>query len=434
MRTALTLAAADAAATGSILILAMWFREVLAPAWFGIPPFLPAASYASLWPVLLLVVGARAAFGLYPGHGASDVAQLRGQTVATGLVSAIVLAGGTLFRFNEAYSRVVLVTWFFGIALALPLVRAGVRWTLARQPWFGVPVHVHASNGEACALADSLLARPSLGLRPVPHEATASGAVVHLDDVDARAWDGLADRYPRAWVVTHAWLAALPSSVTDIDGRVALELRARLLEPANRVVKRALDLLLVVFAAPIAAVATLLAAIAIRLEGPGPVFVCHRRIGRAGRPVAVWKFRTMVPDAAERLREVLDSDPTLAEEWAAYQKLRDDPRVTRVGRFLRTTSLDELPQAWNVLVGSMSWVGPRPILPEELARYGDHQGLYLRVLPGITGLVQVSGRSDLSYERRVEIDAYYVRNWSVWLDLVVLARTFGAVVMRRGAV
>jgi lipopolysaccharide/colanic/teichoic acid biosynthesis glycosyltransferase len=427
------LAAADAAATGVILIVAMWFREVLAPAWFGIDPFLPAASYASLWPVLLLVVGARAAFGLYPGHGVSDVAQLRGQTVATGLVAATVLAGGALFRFNEAYSRVVLVAWFVGVALALPLVRASVRWALARQPWFGVPVHVHASEREAGALAASLIARPGLGLRPVPHDAAASGAVVHLDDVDARLWDGLADRYARAWVVTHAWLAALPSSVTDIDGRVALELRARLLEPANRVVKRLLDLVLVVLSAPFVAVATVVVAIAIRLEGPGPVFLCHRRIGQAGRPVAVWKFRTMVPDASTRLREILDGDPSRAEEWAAYQKLHDDPRVTRVGRFLRTTSLDELPQAWNVLTGSMSWVGPRPILPEELERYGDHQALYLRVLPGITGLVQVSGRSDLSYERRVELDAYYVRNWSVWLDLVVLARTVAAVVSRRGA-
>jgi len=433
VRSALTLAGADAAVTGLVLLVAMWFREVLAPAWFGIAPFLPAASYVNLWPVLPLLVGARAAVGLYPGHGVSEVVQLRGQTMVTVLVAASVLAGGALFRFNESYSRVVLATWFLGLIVVLPLVRAGVRWALAQRPWFGIPVHVHAGDADAGSLIASLRSRPGFGLRPTPHTEPAVGTLVHLNDVDDGVLDGLADRYPRVWVVTHAWLAALPSSVTDIDGRVALELRARLLEPANRVGKRILDLALTLLAAPWIGLLSLLIAVAIRLDGPGPVLIRHARVGRGGSQLGVWKFRTMVPDAEARLATVLAADPALAAEWAQQHKLLRDPRVTRVGRFLRAASLDELPQAWNVLLGQMSWVGPRPVVADELERYGVHRELCLRVLPGITGLVQVSGRSELPYDRRVELDAFYVRNWSVWLDLVVLARTVEAVVRRRGA-
>ena len=434
MRAALILAAADATATGLSLFLAMWFREVLAPVWFGVDPFAPAVSYVTLWPVLLLVVGTRAAFGLYPGHGASDVDQLRDQTLATVLVAASVLAGGTLFRFSTDYSRVVLVTWFLGLVVLLPLVRAATRRLLSTRPWFGVPVHVYASGHEADELAAAMAARPGFGLRATAHETPATAAVIHLDHVDDRVWDVLALRYRRVWAMTHTWLAALPAGVTDIDGRVALELRARLLEPSNRIAKRVLDIALSLISAPAVVLVGLAVAIAIRLDGRGPVFIRHGRIGRQGAPLEVLKFRTMVPDAAERLAELLASDPVLAAEWNAQQKLRDDPRVTRVGRILRATSLDELPQAWNVLRGQMSWVGPRPVVADELERYGPQRDLYLRVLPGITGLVQVSGRSDLPYERRVELDAYYVRNWSVWLDLVILARTVDAVVRRRGAV
>jgi lipopolysaccharide/colanic/teichoic acid biosynthesis glycosyltransferase len=434
VRSILALAGADVAATTFLLAVAMWFREVLAPAWFGIDAFSPATSYTTLWPVLLLVAGVRAVTGLYPGHGLSEVAQLRGQTVATGLVAATVLAGGSLFRFDVNYSRVVLVAWFVGLVIVLPLVRAGVRWGLGTRPWFGIKVHVHTRDAARFDVERALAQRPGFGLRPVALSVPADAAVLPMDDVAATAWDTLADRYPRVWVVTSAWFAAMPSTVTEVGGRVALELRARLLEPGNLVLKRALDLILTVIVAPIATIICAAVAVAIVIDGPGPLIVRHQRVGRGGRPVTVLKFRTMVPDAEVRLQALLAADSLLAGEWATYQKLRCDPRVTRVGRILRATSLDELPQIWNVLRGEMSWVGPRPVLLDELERYGSRRELYLKVLPGITGLVQVSGRSDLPYDQRVALDASYVRNWSVWLDLVVLARTFAVVLQRRGAV
>jgi lipopolysaccharide/colanic/teichoic acid biosynthesis glycosyltransferase len=138
-------------------------------------------------------------------------------------------------------------------------------------------------------------------------------------------------------------------------------------------------------------------------------------------------------DAERLLTEHLQSNDELREEWERDHKLRNDPRVTRIGRFLRVTSLDELPQFWNVLRGEMSLVGPRPILVEEISMYGEVYQLYKRMRPGITGLWQVSGRNDTCYEERVEMVAYYVRSWSIWLDLVILARTPGNLVLRRGA-
>jgi undecaprenyl-phosphate galactose phosphotransferase len=141
----------------------------------------------------------------------------------------------------------------------------------------------------------------------------------------------------------------------------------------------------------------------------------------------------MVPDARERLAALLESDPQARMQWDRDFKLRNDPRVTRVGKFLRKTSLDELPQIWNVLRGEMSFIGPRPIVPEEVERYGDKARYLFRVTPGITGLWQVSGRNDIDYSERVLLDEYYAKNWSLWLDIEILLRTVGAVFKRNGA-
>ncbi|MFP5307344.1 MAG: sugar transferase [Gammaproteobacteria bacterium] len=171
---------------------------------------------------------------------------------------------------------------------------------------------------------------------------------------------------------------------------------------------------------------------ALKLDG-GPVLFAHSRVGRNGRRFRVYKFRSMVADAQTALEELLDQHPELREEWERDHKLRNDPRVTRLGRFLRKTSLDELPQLLNVLKGEMSLVGPRPIVDAELRRYGRAVRYYLASKPGITGLWQVSGRSDTDYGRRVAMDRYYAENGSVLLDLSILARTVLVVLGRRGA-
>ena len=176
-----------------------------------------------------------------------------------------------------------------------------------------------------------------------------------------------------------------------------------------------------------------LAAIAVAVEGRGPILFAQERIGWQGRPFRMLKFRSMVVDADRLLQEHLARDDRARAEWDANHKLRNDPRITRLGRFLRSSSVDELPQLFNVLKGEMSIVGPRPIVLAEAARYGNHFSNYCRVRPGITGVWQVSGRSNTSYQRRVEMDAVYARHKSVLLDLRIILATIPAVLLRRGS-
>jgi lipopolysaccharide/colanic/teichoic acid biosynthesis glycosyltransferase len=173
-------------------------------------------------------------------------------------------------------------------------------------------------------------------------------------------------------------------------------------------------------------------AVAVRLETTGPALFRHRRVGRDGRTFTCLKFRTMEVGAEARLRTLL-RDPDRAAEFRENHKLRDDPRVTRLGGFLRASSLDEIPQFLNVLRGDMSLVGPRPVVAEELARYGSAASLYCLVRPGMTGPWQVAGRSDTTFEERVALDVDYVRNGSVRQDLALLLQTAAVVVGRLGA-
>lgn len=163
----------------------------------------------------------------------------------------------------------------------------------------------------------------------------------------------------------------------------------------------------------------------------GPAVFGHRRVGADGRPFTCWKFRSMVVDAETALQDLLRRDPAARAEWEVDFKLRRDPRVTRLGAFLRKTSLDELPQIFNILAGDMSLVGPRPIVEKEVPRYRDRIVFYKQCRPGLTGLWQVSGRNDTGYRQRVELDTAYVQGWSLWRDIVILLRT--ARVMVRGA-
>ncbi|GHD66861.1 undecaprenyl-phosphate galactose phosphotransferase WbaP [Jeongeupia chitinilytica] len=170
-----------------------------------------------------------------------------------------------------------------------------------------------------------------------------------------------------------------------------------------------------------------------RQGGPGAVFFGHVRIGMNGVPFKCWKFRTMVHNSQEVLDRLLASDPEARAEWDKDFKLKNDPRVTRIGAFLRKTSLDEIPQLWNVIKGEMSLVGPRPVIEAELERYGDKVDFYLEARPGLTGLWQVSGRNDTTYAERVALDAWYVKNWNLWYDIAIVCKTIKTVVTGRGA-
>lgn len=198
-----------------------------------------------------------------------------------------------------------------------------------------------------------------------------------------------------------------------------------------RYLKRAMDIIsslfLIAIGLPLIAVIWLYLAFQ-----SGPVFFAHSRIGRHGKTFPCLKFRTMLPDADQRLKALLETDPVVRQQWDDNRKLSNDPRITRMGQFLRRSSLDELPQLFNVLRGDMSLVGPRPVTAPELARYGTDQSYYLALTPGITGLWQVSGRNQISYAARVALDRHYAETFSFWQDLSILLRTVGVVIRANG--
>jgi len=213
-----------------------------------------------------------------------------------------------------------------------------------------------------------------------------------------------------------------------------IKVNNNLKSPLRRALKRGFDLAVSVSLLPILLPLIGVIGIAIKLDSRGPVFFSHERVGQNGRRIKVLKFRSMYADADRRLKEILERDENARREWERSFKLKNDPRITRVGKFLRKTSLDEIPQIVNVLKGEMSLVGPRPVVMEEIEKYyGEMAEFYFQVKPGITGLWQVSGRSNTDYEFRVNLDVWYVLNWSLWLDVVLLLKTAKSVLKMEGA-
>ena len=212
-----------------------------------------------------------------------------------------------------------------------------------------------------------------------------------------------------------------------------LEVKNNLAQRRNRLFKRIFDIIATVIGGILILPVIAIVAILIYLDSPGPIVFGHKRVGQGGKEFPCYKFRSMVPNAQEALEIYLKENPAAREEWERDFKLKDDPRVTKIGKFLRKTSLDELPQLWNVLIGDMSLVGPRPIVRAEVEKYGEYINDFYLVPPGITGVWQVSGRSDTTYEERVLMDSWYVHNWSVWIDIVYLVKTVFAVIKSKGA-
>lgn len=212
-----------------------------------------------------------------------------------------------------------------------------------------------------------------------------------------------------------------------------IRVRNNLERRLNRIIKYLFDMILTIVGTICISPLLVIIAIWIYKDSPGPVIFKHMRVGKDGKEFPCYKFRSMCVDAKEKLEELLQNDPEARAEWERDFKLKHDPRITKSGAFLRKTSLDELPQIFNVLKGEMSLVGPRPIIKAEMQRYGNYINDYLMVRPGIAGMWQCSGRNDVDYTERVHMDSWYVRNWSVWLDIMILWRTFKAVFAKRGA-
>lgn len=214
---------------------------------------------------------------------------------------------------------------------------------------------------------------------------------------------------------------------------IMLKIRNNMMLIRNRLFKRTFDLVCSICGVIAISPILLGIAIAIYISNPGPIIFAHKRIGADGKTFPCYKFRSMVMNAEAALEEHLAKNPAAREEWEKEFKLKDDPRITPIGGILRKTSLDELPQLFNVIKGEMSLVGPRPIVDKEIEKYGDYINDYYLVRPGITGYWQVSGRNDIDYDSRVQMDSWYVRNWSLWQDIVLLLKTVSVVLARKGA-
>lgn len=221
--------------------------------------------------------------------------------------------------------------------------------------------------------------------------------------------------------------------VLDIDWLEGITAEQNFPTLDNAFLKRVMDILISILLGVVFLPIIVFTAILIRLDSPGSVFYSQERIGKNGRKITVYKFRSMRVDADKILSGYLTKNPEARSEWEKKQKLCADPRITRVGKWIRQFSVDEIPQLFNILKGDMSLIGPRPIVESEVWHYRDKFQVYSAVRPGITGMWQVSGRNNTTYEERVLYDIYYVRNWSVWLDIKILLRTVWVVLSREGA-
>lgn len=417
------------------------------------------------WMAYLLgawVIGAYVA-KLLPGWGLGPVEELR----RTFFLLLAVFSGTTAMLFwgkaAAATSRFTLTLGFLLSVVFVPLVRVEVKRALLKRNAWGIPAAIYGLPESVRQVVQALQTERGLGY--LPHGVFLEKGETEIRQIEGLDVLGTSDQYTSfAPVALLASYGLSPQRVSelldgplanyrrvvlipditesptlwvrprDLMGLLGIEIPCNLLDPLARFLKRSLDLVIVLVLAPIWILLSLLISLAIWLEDRGNPIFKQERIGTGGKTFFAFKFRTMHPQAERILQEQLEKDPELRAEWQANFKLKNDPRITRVGRFLRCTSLDELPQFINVLRGEMSLVGPRPLpryhhvaLPERARLLRE------RVRPGITGLWQVSGRSEAGHAAMPKWDTYYVRNWSIWLDIVILVRTIRAVLTRQGA-
>ena len=428
---------------------------------------LSEVARAATVPSIAVWIGLRALLGLYPGYGLDSVERLRRHVYSVCATVAILAVFAVGLQFGDLLSRLMLLLTFLGLLFAAPLSQYLARRELKRLRLWGKPVIILGYPDTGARLVDLLEQEWDLGYTPVHlsenHLAPAGSefrTTTYAETLTMAMNLGsrwkidtciLATPYTRREQLadmvhtvseTFQHVMVLPNlnGVTnsavvarDLSGTLAVEIKHNLLSPWAQRLKRALDLFGAVVGGLFICPLLLTIAVVIKLDSPGPVLFGHRRLGARDEHFLCWKFRTMHVDAERILDECLQRHPKLQAEWELNHKLRDDPRVTRIGRFLRKSSLDELPQLWNVLCGEMSLAGPRPIVDAEVSKYDKDYELYRRIRPGMSGLWQVGGRSEIDYKVRVAMDSYYVRNWSVWLDIIILVRTVKIVLFSRGA-
>jgi len=423
-------------------------------------------SFVTYWPYLIVFILIFQILNLYPGISLAPSEEMRRFCIGSifsygGIILSRFIEHGiwdsinTAFIISCAFSTIILLTARSLTHLFLQKTRLG-----------GIPTVIYGCGSTGKLVAECLLGSirngyvPVLFLDdnpaaddqylniPVIHDTSIGPeivkrynikmAIVAMPELDAQELKQLinssvsAFRYnvliPNFFNISNIWM-----SVRDFNGVLGIETSNKLKTFWNLGIKRFMDVAIVIIGGILILPFLLLIALLIKLNSPGPVLYKHKRLGKDGNYFYAYKFRSMVIDAQERLEKILESDPAIKMEWEKNQKLQNDPRITGLGRILRRTSMDEFPQLINILKGEMSLVGPRPIVDDEVKKYGEDYDRIFSIRPGLTGLWQVSGRSNTNYQDRVAYDSYYLQSWSVWLDLWVIFKTFGVVLIGKGA-
>ncbi|MBV8863845.1 MAG: exopolysaccharide biosynthesis polyprenyl glycosylphosphotransferase [Acidobacteriaceae bacterium] len=428
------------------------------------PIALNAPQYQGLALGILTLPLAYGWVGLYPGYGMSAVQRIRSRVYATATIFVVLLMWNYTLYDGQWSRGVLILTMFFALVLA-PALEAPLRRVLIKRGICGVPVIVLGAGRTGALVAKTLQKERDLGFILVgmldddpekwgtsvhgvrvvgplsAAEAFAGRAKVALIAIPRMQRERLSAlvehlSFPNVIVVPDLFgIQSLWITSRDLGGVLGLEVKKNLLITSNRVLKRSLDYAISVPAFLLSLPLLAIFAAWVKMVSPGSPFFIQQREGKNGHRIKIYKLRTMHPDAERLLSEHLNANPIEKEDWLRYYKLKRDPRILPgIGWFLRRYSLDELPQLWNVIRGEISLVGPRPFPSYHLAGFPESfRGLRASVMPGITGLWQVSARSDGDLEVQQAEDTYYIRNWSVWLDIYILLRTLLTVLSPNGA-
>ncbi len=436
----------DALALYFIFRLAFFVRQILTPL------FDREALWSATEPLInlgiLFVIAVLLIQGLYPGYGLTGVRELERMGKSTTLAFFLLAGVSYLNKPFQDFSRSILLAGWLLSLIFLPLGHFIVRNIISRFPWYGTPVVVFGDGPWAEQIITSLTQVRRLGwfsIRHLPVEAIDDDMDMHnkLGEIAIFApLPGVSvDKYARKLnknfrkVILFRQaenLGSLWVEPRDLEGQLGLEFHYHLFEGSAKWMKRLFDfgsgLILILLLAPFLIILSLL----IFIDSPGPVLFYQERLGENFKRFKVVKFRTMVMNAEQKLKELLQKDPMSQIEYEKYHKLTNDPRITRMGKWLRRYSLDELPQLWNAFKGDMSLVGPRAYMPTELKHMGDYASMILHIKPGLTGWWQVMGRHETTFEQRLRMDEYYISNWSLWMDTYILLKTVWVIMSGRG--
>ena len=368
---------------------------------------------------------------------------------------------------DSALCMAFFVAFVFAVFL-LPSIREFTKHCIQNKKWWGVPAVIYCTDNSAEFIIDRLIKHRYLGYKPAVIIDSALPRPENDGEIQsAGSYKGIpifpesekllkiikqkniktaimADYFGDYPLVMSSYrytinVSKIQNSFTsnqhikDIAGIIGFASTHNLTFKTSLYIKRFIDVFLIVLFSPILIPVFLILMVLTKLTSRGPIFYGHKRVGKNGKEFKCWKFRSMCFDADKKLESILANNPEMRAEWEKERKFQNDPRVTKFGKFLRKTSLDELPQLINILLGQMSFVGPRPVTEPELDRYGEYKDFVLSVTPGLSGMWQTSGRSDTEYEERIALDLYYIQNWSIWLDIWILIKTVYVVIKGRGA-